>query len=54
MSCKIMSTSFFVTLILVVGNHPLGYAETSEIYVTLDKGQNWKRMNVPFELSGSN
>ena len=25
-------------VILIVNNHPMGYADTSEIYVTLDKG----------------
>ena len=39
---------------MVVNNHPIGYSESSEIYVTKDKGANWKRKTVPFELNGAN
>ena len=39
---------------MVVNNHPIGYAEDSEIYVTKDKGASWKRKNVPFEMNGAN
>lgn len=41
-------------VILVVNNHPMGYATTSEIYVTLDKGETWNRREVPFEMNGAN
>lgn len=39
---------------MIVNNHPIGYAETSEIYVTFDKGANWERREVPFEMNGAN
>ena len=40
-------------VILIVNNHPLGFGETSDIYVSEDEGVHWNRQTVPFELSGS-
>lgn len=40
-------------VILIVNNHPLGFSESATIYVTKDKGGTWKRIEVPFELSGA-
>ena len=39
---------------MVVNNHPIGYADSSEIYVTYDKGAKWERRQVPFEMNGAN
>jgi len=40
-------------VILIVNNHPLGFGETSDIYVSEDEGVSWTRRETPFELSGS-
>ena len=40
-------------VILIVNNHPLGFGETSDIYVSEDEGVSWTRRQTPFELSGS-
>lgn len=48
------STADSSRVIMVVNNHPIGYSDTSNIYITLDKGENWKRYDVPFELNGAN
>ena len=40
-------------VILIVNNHPLGFGETSDIYVSEDEGVTWTRRETPFELSGS-
>lgn len=38
---------------IIINNHPLGFSETSNIVITKDKGANWKRIDVPFEINGA-